>query len=346
MTEIACREGWQRSGGHGYADLDVRDVMDFNTTARPGTLAPSILIAGTLLLYAGPAPGTVTEFVVPAGPEINLQDGRVIDGHIIRIDQTDIVIRTSDGASETVARSTVESVMFETVTGRQLTGELIGWRPGVYQITTPEAAIKVYSTMPATWAPVSPAVADTDTDEQETVSEETPPEGQELAAADGREAPGIATDVGQGGTLAIDEATAEETAANGVADEPLEDTVDVQDAAATPQAEIRIQVSVENSKESGPPVAFNVELSEPSDNSVVLIYATIDGTAVDGEDYEANRGVVVIKPGEQAARIEAPVIDDAEREEQEHLQLFLTVDPTVAVVENRQIIATIDDDDG
>ncbi|NJO37962.1 MAG: hypothetical protein HC871_10540 [Rhizobiales bacterium] len=118
-----------------------------------------------------------------------------------------------------------------------------------------------------------------------------------------------------------------------------------QEAALAPSADLRIQVSVENSQESGPPVAFNVQLSRPSETSVVLIYATIDGTAVNGQDYEANRGVVVLKPGEQVARIEAPVIDDADQEEQEHLQLFLTVDPAVATVESRQIVATIDDDD-
>ncbi|MDH3661255.1 MAG: hypothetical protein OEU92_14715 [Alphaproteobacteria bacterium] len=269
----------------------------------------------------------MTEFVVPSGPLITLQDGRAITGHIVRIDQTDVVIQTDDGATQTLPRATVESVAFETITGRKLVGELVGWTPGVYQITTAEAAIKVYSTMPAAIIATEPAIAP-DSPEQDVVEAGAPE----------------AADAGEGSSQAIAAVAVDETA-NGTESGTSSAPVGSQNAAVTPTSNLSITVSVENSKENGPPVAFNIELSEPSEKSVVLIYATIDGTAINGQDYEANRGVVVIKPGEMVARIEAPVIDDTDQEEQEHLQLFLTVDPTVAVVENRQIIATIDDDD-
>jgi len=294
-------------------------------------LARSALLASALLLAAAPAESAPTEFVVPTGPLITLQDGRVIEGHIVRIDQTDIVIQTGDGATQALPRSTVESVVFETVTGQALVGELVGWTPGVYQIATSEAAIKIYSTMPAVELQpepaAAPAVAENDTSQDETAPADTE-----------------TVDAGQGDSQAIAAVNVDETD-NGIDSSTSEDVVGTQNAAITPTADLSIEVSVENSKENGPPVAFNIQLSKPPESSVVLIYATIDGTAINGQDYEANRGVVVIKAGEQTARIEAPVIDDAELEEQEHLQLFLTVDPTVAVVENRQIIATIDDDD-
>lgn len=289
------------------------------------SLVRAALIAAPFILGALPALATVTEFVVPTGPLITLQDGQSIEGHVVSLDQTNIVIQTADGATRTLPRSTVQNVAFETVTGRQLIGELVGWTQGVYQIATSEAAIKVYSTTPATAAPPqSPVAADNEV-----------PETVEATATE---------DAGQGSSQAIAAVTIDETA-NGIDDGAANDITGVQDAASTPTADLSIQVSVESSKENGPPVAFNIELSRASDSSVVLIYATIDGTAINGQDYEANRGVVVIKPGERTARIEAPVIDDTEIEEQEHLQLFLTVDPTVAVVESRQIIATIDDDD-
>lgn len=284
-------------------------------------------LVSAALLFALPVQSAVTEFVVPTGPLITLQDGRAIDGHIVRMDQTDMVIQTAGGAAETLPRSTVRTVAFETVTGRKLEGELVGWTEGVYQITTPEAALKIYSTIPASIAQPEPAVAAGSADRQEAAAQE----------------PAAPEDAGQGSSGAIAAVTVDETA-NDV-DEDSSDVVGTQDAAVTPTADLSIRVSVENSEESGPPVAFNIELSAPSESSVVLIYATIDGTAINGQDYEANRGVVVIKPGDRTARIEAPVIDDTEQEEQEHLQLFLTVDPTVAVVENRQIIATIDDND-
>lgn len=319
MTDVAYPAG--RSGF-------VLSRSNHRTAAvrRLKTVVASMTLA-VAAAYAAPVDAAVTEFVVPDGPSITLQDGRVIDGHIVRIDQTDMVVQTDDGSTETLPRSTVANLVFETVTGRELVGELVGWTPGVYQLATAEAAIKVYSTAPAAAppaeaAPVAAAPANT---------------GPANTGNAVETAPGGA---GQGASASIAAVTVDETVEG--TETGLAGT---QDAAVTPTADLSIQVSVENSKENGPPVAFNIELSEPSTSSVVLIYATIDGTAVNGEDYEANRGVVVMKPGEQVARIEAPVVDDDEQEEQEHLQLFLTVDPTVAVVENRQIVATIDDDD-
>lgn len=323
MSDVA-----DHTGRIGPVDSGLERGRPDVKTQISATWIRAALVAAPLFLGAVPALGAVTEFVVPTGPLITLQDGQTIDGHIIGIDQTNIIVQTTDGATQTLPRATVRAVAFETVTGRRLTGELIGWTSGVYQITTPEAAIKVYSTMPAVAAPAEPAVAADSEEPQETVEARAPE----------------TEDAGQGSSKAIAAVTVDETA-NGIDDDASSDIVGTQDAAATPTASLSIQVSVENSKENGPPIAFNIELSEPSESSVVLIYATIDGTAINGQDYEANRGVVVIKPGEQTARIEASVIDDSEQEEQEHLQLFLTVDPTVAVVENRQIVATIDDDD-
>lgn len=316
MTDVADRAGQIGSVGNGPG----------RGQSRATKLVPAAFVAAALFLSSAPVRSAVTEFVVPSGPLITLQDGRIINGHIVGIDQTDVFIQTNDGATETLPRSTIANVAFETVTGRKLIGELIGWESGVYQLTTSEAAIKVYSTMPAVAAPSEPVTA-ADTGRRQDETAETEPETTE--------------DAGQGSSQAIAAVEVDETANGNTAG----GSVDTQNAAATPTADLSIQVSVENSKENGPPVAFNIELSAPSESSVVLIYATIDGTAVNGEDYEANRGVVVIKPGERVARIEAQVIDDTEIEGQEHLQLFLTVDPTVAVVENRQIIATIDDDD-
>ncbi|MEZ5932276.1 MAG: Calx-beta domain-containing protein [Alphaproteobacteria bacterium] len=289
-------------------------------------LTKAAVVFMALLVTAAPARSAVTEFVVPSGPVITLQDGRTIEGHVVEMNQAAIIVLAANGARESLPRSTIRTVTFKTVTGQEIAGELVGWRAGVYQLATPEAAVKVYSIMPTAIEPPEPAVAAGGA------------ERKTAAATAGDEA-----DVGQGGPQTVVAAATDQTPAsvNGT-DRAAAGT---QEAALTPTSDLSIQVSVENSKENGPPVAFNIQLSRPSDSSVVLIYATIDGTAVNGQDYEANRGVIVLKPGEQVARIEAPVIDDTEKEGQEHLQLFLTVDPTVATVESRQIIATIDDDD-
>ncbi len=283
---------------------------------------PSVF--GALLLLCAQEAMAASEYVVPGGPLITVQGGRTIDGHVVGIDQTNVVIRTENGAEETLPRSTVESVAFETVTGQRLVGELVGWTSGVYQIATPDAAIKIYSTPPASLA--APAATDTPA---RTVAENRDERSLPIVPRMDDTAPEPAA------AKTAEEMAAAET--NGV--------VDAQDAALTPPSDLSIEVSVENSKENGAPVAFDIALSKSPETSVVLIYATIDGTAVEGEDYEANRGVLVIKPGERTARIEASVIDDDQSEGQETVKLFLTVDPTVASVESREIVATIDDDD-
>ncbi len=293
---------------------------------------------GLILLTAPiPALGAVTEFVVPAGPEITFQDGRTVEGHIVRMDQRDLVIQFSDDRTQTVPRSTVEQIAFETVNGERMAGELVGWTPGVYQIATPTAAIKIYCAMP------------TIADNARPVANRliVPKSGARRDDAGQSPTPALAAkplDAGRGSPQAIAALAVEPKPLSGDRPDPG-DLIEAPDAAASPRADLSIQVSVEHSKENGPPVAFNIELSKPSEDPIVLIYATIDGTAIRGEDYEPNRGVVMIQPGDLSARIEAPVIDDTEKEGQEHLQLFLTVDPAVAVVESGQIIANIDDDD-
>ncbi len=269
----------------------------------------AVLILTLLIPFRGAAAALpATEFVVPSGPVITLQDGQSIEGHIIEFDQTNVIIQTSDGTTRTLPRATIDTVRFETLSGMEIAGALIGWKPGVYELTTEQAVITVYSTVPL------PPVKD-----------DPPQEIVEVAAQE------KADDIEDVNGAAVP---------SGAAGGP-----ENQLAAVVPSADIEISVSTKNTVENGAPVAFEIELSKPSDESVVLIYATIDGTAVDGEDYVAARGVLVIKSGETNARIEAEVINDDLREDKENLRLFLTVDPSVAVVKNRQIVATIEDDD-
>lgn len=376
MTDVTDRTGRIRSVSNGLKPEYpiAKSLADMNMKKA----AQTFLLCTGLLYSTVPAQSAVTEFVVPSGPMITLQGDRTLEGHVIRIDQTDIVIQTGDGTTRTVPRSIIETVAFETITGQQLVGELVGWTPGVYQIATSEAAIKVYSSVPAIAArpdadldpeditfgnnsgaddiaEITSEIQDVGQDDSPTIIAATTT--SEMAdnndAADNAEIVPEPRDASQAYAAALAAATTtDETTSpvtsdlpDGLAGAQPDDLAGSQTAATTPTADLSIEVSVENSRENGPPVAFNIQLSKPPESSVVLIYATIDGTAVNGEDYEASRGVVVIKPGEQSARIEAHVINDQELEEQEHLQLFLTVDPSVAVIENRQIIATIDDDD-
>lgn len=284
-------------------------------------LIPAVLMVSGLLssLAAAKSDSSMSEFVVPSGPTIVLQDGEAIDGHIVKLDQTNVTIQTVDGAQVIVPRSTIEAIRFGTVAGNTIEGALIGWQPGIYELTTTESVVTVYSTMAMPLAEESNVAGDT----SEPGNSDEPIDDETIVAAHD----------GTNGTTSAD-------TAEGETDNPVD-----QVAATAPATDLEISVSVANARENGAPIAFNIELSRPADTSVVLIYATIDGTAVNGEDYEPMRGVMVIKAGETSAKIEASVINDDVAEEVENLQLFLTVDPTVAVVKNREIVATIEDDD-
>jgi hypothetical protein len=310
-------------------------------------LAPAMLLPGK----ASAATRPVSEFVVPSGPVITLQDGQRINGHIIEFDQTNVIIRTVDGAEQTLPRATIDTVRFETVTGMEITGALIGWQPGVYELTTDEAVVTVYSTIPAsieepvTAASQEPKTAAPDSEadtEDEIIETAAKPEPDPGAPVEAGSKTGV---ISEAAAATADDESGDVVNQSAEPSKPADGVVEEQLAAVNPVSDLEISVVADHARENGQPVGFNIELSRPSENSVVLIYATIDGTAVDGEDYVAARGVLVIKAGETTARIEAPTIDDDISEDQENLQLFLTADPAVATVRNRKIVATIDDDD-
>jgi hypothetical protein len=280
---------------------------------------------------------------------ILLQDGQRIEGHIVRLDQTNAVIRADDGTERTFPRATIERVLFETITGTEVGGALIGWKPGVYELTNEDAAVTIYSMLPPQPASEEPG-ADEPADQEEadeTVDLATAEADESLETA---EAENEADDADASENAVIPSAAAATTTGTQPVQNkndaiPADGVVEDQIAAAPAAADLEINVSAASAREDAKAVTFDIELSHPSETSVVLIYATIDGTAIDGQDYQAARGVMVIKAGETMAKIEAPLINDDISEEDEELQLFLTADPAVASVRNRKVSVTIEDDD-
>lgn len=68
---------------------------------------------------------------------------------------------------------------------------------------------------------------------------------------------------------------------------------------------------------------FAVTLDRPSTGVVSLQYATLDASAVAGQDYLATGGVLTFAPGQVAATIEVPILDDAQAEGVERFSLAL-----------------------
>jgi hypothetical protein len=89
---------------------------------------------------------------------------------------------------------------------------------------------------------------------------------------------------------------------------------------------------------------FTVTLSAPSSQTVTADYATSDGTALAGSDYNAVSGTLTFAPGETSKNVDVPVRGDVNAEFNE--TFFLTLrNPAGAMLQKASGFAIIDDDD-
>ena len=96
--------------------------------------------------------------------------------------------------------------------------------------------------------------------------------------------------------------------------------------------------------EDGGTLTFSATLSAESASDVTVSYATSDGTAVAGDDYEAASGMLTFAAGETEHEIEVAVLDDIVEEPDESLTLTLS-DPVNAALGDAVAKGTILDDD-
>jgi len=90
---------------------------------------------------------------------------------------------------------------------------------------------------------------------------------------------------------------------------------------------------------------FSVQLSHPvSSTAVTVNYATADGTAKAGEDYEPASGTVTFAPGQTTATVNVQVIGDTAPEPDETVLLNLS-NPSGATISVPQATGTILNDD-
>ena len=96
--------------------------------------------------------------------------------------------------------------------------------------------------------------------------------------------------------------------------------------------------------ESGGAAVFAVSLSKPSNRSLSIAYATAPESAAEGVDYAAASGTLTVAPGEIAAAISVPLLDDLLDEADETFRLTFS-DPVNVVPPAAAARATIVDDD-
>jgi Calx-beta domain len=195
---------------------------------------------------------------------------------------------------------------------------------------------------------------------------------RETAAAGASEAGAAAAPGANSG--AVEAAAAEESAATAAEAEPEAAAADVPvakgpaaidapeqvrsaavdpSAAAQPAAPdakdesltVAVKTSVGPTENGAGGMVFKVELSRPAEQTVVLIYGTLDGTAKAGTDYEPQQGVLTLAPGDESGEIRVPLLEHQPSQGDKQFELFLMADPKVAEVVDKRIVATIDGDD-
>lgn len=79
-----------------------------------------------------------------------------------------------------------------------------------------------------------------------------------------------------------------------------------------PPGTLSFSQSSYTSTENGGLASITVTRSEGSSGTVTVDYKTVDGTAIDGKDYTANKGVLTFTTGETSKNIEIEILDNDE----------------------------------
>jgi hypothetical protein len=104
---------------------------------------------------------------------------------------------------------------------------------------------------------------------------------------------------------------------------------------------LAVKASVDPAASGAENIIFRIELSQPAEQTVVLIYGTVEGTAKAGKDFEPQQGMVTLAPGIRSAEVRVPLIQQPSSEGEKSFELFLAADPKVADVVDKRVVATI-----
>lgn len=308
-----------------------------------------------LLLAAQPVtPSGATSFV--------LEGGEVVEGRLVASTRNTLTVLREIGGIRQIAAASLERVEVRGGSGEPISGTLraleddrlaiatatqkVVWIEGDQVVANPRpggstdalAAIKgrsPKSAAPATTIKrvIRPAAAEAAA--ERPVDAPTPPRAGGAVVEQAR--PGAATPGDAAGRRTLSGIVKPAAAAPGEGEVPSAATL------ADPPV-VRIEARAEVGETDGT-VGFRFELSHASERPVRLVYATVDGQANAGRDYEAVRGVLILEPGETSRTVEATLLDDPENEDPEQFFLFVKPDGQSATIEQKWQTVTIRDDD-
>lgn len=292
-------------------------------------MGPCIVIA-TALMMTSLQPLWADTFV--------LNDGTTIEGSIIRATKSSIAIKRTIGGLQLVRLSRIEEIRIDKPGDPPIVGRLIGWTGGIHVVDVGDKIVEmrdgeILSEVPSPSTGIviaEPAAAPVAVDQSQSSSQRT--------VAENPSQPGNAR---SSGTLAMHPESPIEPAP------AVTPAVRLETAVGEPPStngNIMIDVSATPARE-GETVVFDLRLSQPLERPLVIAYATIGGTAKDGVDFETQSGIVTFEPGDTSAEVRTPLFDDDAAEGQEQFWLYLSVDPSLAKLNERQVTAIIMDDD-
>ncbi|MGI9492930.1 MAG: Calx-beta domain-containing protein [Geminicoccaceae bacterium] len=299
-------------------------------------------------------------------PEFTLKKGQTLIGQIIHVTGSIATIRTHDGGIVSTSRAQIENVRFVADNGDLHSGRLIDWSNNVYQLkdgdqdvvaSLSEAAIKAgpssaYHSQSAAIASLDkPAIAAIESADA-AVAPDVQVASSENAAGEQLE-PNAARSVGaaneDGVSNAVDTAgvggPASETAIAKLAEPEAPASQSTEDNTDSAQSPYLVEPSVADVGEDSEEVVFEFRLKQPTDRPLVFLYAATDDTAKAGQDFQAKSGVVTFGAGTEYAEVRVPLIDDEQSENSEQFHLFLSGDPETIQFSQRQVVATINDND-
>ena len=310
-------------------------------------------------------------------PEHTLTDGKVLVGHIIHATGSVVTVRLQSGGVAAASRAQIETVKLVGKDGDIIDGQFIGWSDDVYQLQSGKRDI--LASVGDGEAAVAQLRSLQAQEEASPGNEEAP--SAEIEAADAAISPKPEPTIDQADDVSLDEEPVEPaTTVEPVAVE-TEDAIDVNDAAGEldqstgaggPVSETDVAALVPPEKsatesqgadranvggprlveprvtdvgEDSEAVVFEFHLDQPAERPLVILYAATDDTAQAGKDFEAMSGVITFSAGSEYAEVRVPLIDDEQRETNEQFHLFLSGDPEIVQFSQRQIPATINDND-
>lgn len=332
-------------------------------------------------LADAPAPSEESETEVEAGltvamqslPEISMKNGQVVFGQIIHATGSIVTIRLHGGGVVPTSRAQISAIRFVGEDGAILAGDFKGWTDDVYELqdgdrlisaSLGESAVKagppsalpasqedvppldepVVAAIESTDAAIAPAPSPSDrTEADRDVSSSVVPSGDQradLAQSRKDEAKNIEESTGAGGPVSETAVAHVSKAASSLA--PAGD--EKQRTAAVKSLHL-VRPSVSDVVEDSSEVVFEFRLDKPADRPLVILYAATDDTAHAGQDFEAKSGVITFSTGSEYAEVRVPLIDDEQSETSEQFHLFLSGDPQTVQFSQRQIPATISDND-